>query len=260
MFYFYSLFKMVQKKTIVLLHGFGEDSSIFKEQIKVLSPFFRVFSPDLPGSGQHINHHWQEGTETIEWLAHWVNVQLTEQQISSCIMLGHSMGGYITLAFAEKFPDKLEAFGLIHSTAFADSEVKKETRKKAIQFMEEKGGHTFLKTSIPGLFADAYSKNHPQIISGLVEQAKNFTVGSLTVYYKAMLARPDRTAVLKNTKVPVLLVAGSEDIAVPMPDLLQQASLPSTCYFHVLQQCGHMGMLEDAENLSKILLNFSMSI
>lgn len=244
----------------MLLHGFGEDSRIFRDQVNVLSKQFRVFAPDLPGSGVLSSHHWQPGTETIEWLAEWVNEQLVAKQIDSCIMLGHSMGGYITLAFAEKFPEKLAAFGLVHSTAFADSDAKKETRQKAIRFMKEKGAFAFLKTSIPGLFGPLFSKEQPGKIAALVQEAKAFTIESLSAYYRAMIARADRSGVLKSASVPVLLVAGTEDTAVPLPDLLTQAAYPAECHFHILQQSGHMGMLEDSENLSKILLNFSEGV
>jgi pimeloyl-ACP methyl ester carboxylesterase len=251
---------MVQKKTIVLVHGFGEDSRIFEDQIKVLSQEFEVFAPDLPGSGTLSDYNWRPGTDTIDWLAEWVHIQLINRQIKSCIMLGHSMGGYITLAFAEKFPNKLAAFGLVHSTAFADPEAKKETRQKAIRFMKEKGAHTFLKTSIPGLFGSTFTKEYPEKITALVQQAQAFTVETLSCYYRAMILRPDRSEVLKNASTPVLLVAGAEDTAVPLADLLSQASYPAECHFHILKQSGHMGMLEESENLSKILLNFSAGI
>lgn len=244
------------EKTIVLLHGFGEDHRVFEEQIAFLRTSHRVFAPDLPGSGILKDHTWKEDTETIEWMADWVFEQLKTENITGCIMLGHSMGGYITLAFAEKYPNMLQAFGLIHSTAFADTEAKKEIRSKAILFMQEKGGYTFLKTAIPGLFAPDFTRDYPQIVNDLVEKARDFQLKSLTAYYKAMKERPDRTQVLKAATIPVLMVAGAHDMAAPLNDLLQQSSLPASCHFHILQNAGHMGMLEAPKNLSDILLKF----
>lgn len=244
------------EKTIVLLHGFGEDHRVFEEQIASLRALYRVFAPDLPGSGILKDHTWKEGTETIEWMADWVFEQLITENITGCIMLGHSMGGYITLAFAEKYSHMLQAFGLIHSTAFADADEKKETRTKAITFMQEKGGHTFLKTAIPGLFAPDFTKNYPQIVNDLVQKARDFQLKSLTAYYRAMKERPDRSQVLITAITPVLIVAGAHDMAAPLNDLLKQSSLPATCHFHILQNAGHMGMLEAPKNLSDILLNF----
>jgi pimeloyl-ACP methyl ester carboxylesterase len=248
------------EKIIVLLHGFGEDHRIFEKQIAALSKQYTVLAPDLPGSGILNQHVWEAGTEKIEWIAHWVNEQLESKGIEKCIMLGHSMGGYITLSFAEQYPEKLEAFGLIHSTAFADSDAKKEIREKAIRFMEEKGSFTFLKTAIPGLFGPDFSAKRPEIIAGLVEDAKTFTLPALSAYYRAMIARPDRTHVLEDLQVPILLVAGTDDQGIPMADLLQQASIPAVGHFHILKDVGHMGMLEATDELNTILLNFISNV
>lgn len=248
------------EKIILLLHGFGEDHRIFEKQIAALSKKHTVLAPDLPGSGILNQHNWEAGTETIDWLAWWVNEFLESKGIEKCIMLGHSMGGYITLSFAEQYPEKLEAFGLIHSTAYADTEEKKETRQKAISFMEEKGPFTFLKTAIPGLFGPIFSAKNPEIIAALVEDAKAFSLPSLTAYYRAIMARPERTHVLEDLQIPILLVAGSDDQAVPIADLLQQASVPVVGHFHILKDVGHMGMLEAFDELNTILLNFITSV
>jgi pimeloyl-ACP methyl ester carboxylesterase len=248
------------EKTIVLIHGFGEDHFIFEEQIAALGSSYRIFAPDLPGSGILKDHIWENGTESLDWIATWVYEQLQSHGISTCIMLGHSMGGYITLAFAEKFPEMLQAFGLIHSTAFADSDAKKETRGKTITFMQQKGGHTFLKTAIPGLFATDFTLKNPQIVQALIEKAGNFQLDSLVAYYRAMMTRPERTNVLKTSTVPVLIIAGEKDMNVPLSDLLLQAQMPAICHFHVLQQVAHMGMLEAPQNLHDILLNFITAV
>ncbi len=244
------------EKTIVFLHGFGEDHRIFSREAAVLGNTCRVFAPDLPGSGTLNEHNWLPGTETIEWLAEWVVERLKQEGIEECILMGHSMGGYIALAIAEKYPGLIRAFGLIHSTAFADTAVKKETRAKAIAFMQEKGAFSFLKTAIPGLFAAGFAAGNPEVVNQLIEKSKDFRVNALAAYYRAMIARPDRSHVLKSLQVPVLIVAGEEDAAVPLDDLLTQSAMPSVCHFHILKQTGHMGMLEAPENLHDILLNF----
>lgn len=251
---------MGSEKTVVLLHGFGEDHSVFSRQVEVLQKYFRVYTPDLPGSGKNFDHVWQSGTESIDWMAEWMYEQLSRKGISSCIMLGHSMGGYITLAFAEKYPEILQGFGLIHSTAFADSPQKKENREKAILFMEEKGGYAFLKTAIPGLFRPEFSQVFPDVIQELISKAGRFRTESLIAYYRAMINRQDRSKVLKEAAVPVLLVAGSHDTAVPPDDLIKQASLSSICHFHLLKDSGHMSMVESPEVLCRILFNFIISI
>ncbi len=244
------------EKTVILLHGFGEDRHIFDGILPDLTKECRVLVPDLPGSGALAQHQWLPEEQNIEWLADWVAGYLQRHHVEKAILLGHSMGGYITLAFAEKFSDRLIGFGLLHSTAFADSEAKKITRGKAIDFMRKKGGFSFLKTAIPGLFAETNTHQNTETISQLTEKAKTFETTTLIAYYEAMRHRPDRTSVLKNTALPVLMIAGGEDNAVPLKDLLQQASLPAVCHFFHLKNVGHMGMLEDPQAFRSALVSF----
>lgn len=248
---------MEKTKNIILLHGFGEDSRVFTHQITALSQMANVFAPDLPGSGLLHSYPLPATGVSIEWLCDWVLEFALQKGLTQFILLGHSMGGYITLAFAEKYPEKLQGFGLIHSTAFADSEEKKSVRLKAIDFISEKGGFTFLKTAIPNLFGETFRKQEPEVVADLTQRANQFANEWLIAYYRAMMLRPDRTEVLKSASVPVLMVAGDEDMAAPVADLCEQASFPSICYFYLFEKTGHMGMLEQKVGLSNILLNFT---
>ena len=166
------------------------------------------------------------------------------------------MGGYITLAFAEKYPLQLSGFGLVHSTAFADSSEKKQNRLKGIEFIEQYGGFAFLKAGIPNLFGAAFKANHPEKVARLISASAQFSKAALQQYYRIMMLRPDRTAVLKSNPLPVLFVMGTEDSAAPMNDVLQQVHLPNKSYIHVLTGVGHMGMWEDADTLNRFLLDF----
>lgn len=296
---------------IVLLHGFGEDGTIWKGQFDAF-PNHCLLIPDLPGSG---------GSEAIEdmsmeGLADAVKAMMEAllppkggvigtqpslmrdaankttllkskagaegypslggagggQDLSvgqsplwgaggpGAVLIGHSMGGYITLAFAEKYPGWLRAFGLFHSTAFADSEEKKETRKKGIRFIEEHGGAEFLKTATPNLYAPRTKEQHPEWIAEHLATVHNFSVSNLVSYYKAMMERPDRTAVLKGSNVPVLFVLGQHDVAVPLQDGLKQCYIPQLSYIHLLENAGHMGMIEEKEKANQIITQFVNTI
>lgn len=117
---------------MVLLHGFGEDSQIWNTQVSFLQEHCQLLVPDLPGSGKSLlltNKNNASNVVSIEDYADVIAALLAAEKITSSIMLGHSMGGYITLAFAEKYPDKLQSFGLVHSTAFADNEEKSHARQ-----------------------------------------------------------------------------------------------------------------------------------
>ena len=263
-------------KPVVLLHGFGEDSHIWNDQITYLKDHCLLIIPDLPGSGksslmsrelavrsvESISKTTPDSTlQTPDYLsivdyADCIHALLTHEKISSCTMLGHSMGGYITLAFAKKYPDQLHSFGLVHSTAYADSDEKKKNRERGIVLIEEYGACSFLKTTIPNLFGAAFKEEHPEKVEELVVASQQFSKEALQQYYRAMMNRPDATDVLKSNRLPILFVIGTEDVAAPMDDMLQQSRLPLNPYIHVLQNIGHMGMWEAKDQMNELLLAF----
>lgn len=257
-------YKLVGRGTpVLLLHGFGEDSSIWNEQIKALQNNCLLIVPDLPGTGasewNNVNSKGSMANPslfTIDQLSESVYAILQNEHISQCYLLGHSMGGYITLAYAKKYSTTLKGFGLIHSTAFADSEEKKKNRLRGIEMMEKYGGYAFLKTTLPNLFGEKFKKTDPEIIDTLIKKAASFSTPSLQAYYYAMMQRPDQTELLRGNSLPVLFVLGTEDVAAPLNDVLQQTHLPLKSYIHILEATGHMGMLESTDRINKIIHEF----
>ncbi|HQY10828.1 MAG TPA: alpha/beta hydrolase, partial [Ferruginibacter sp.] len=242
-------------KPVVLIHGFGEDGNIWDKQVDFLQNQFQLIVPDLPGSGKSGVISSQSAVGMEEY-AEIIKAILVEEKIEKSTMLGHSLGGYITLAFAEKYPDMLSSFGLVHSTAFADSEEKKAARLKSIEFIKKYGAYDFLRTTIPGLFSKQWSQDHLPEIETLVEKGKNFSSEALIQYYQAMINRPDRTAVLKNFSKPILFIIGEQDNAVPFAQSMQQCYLPVQSHIHILRNSAHMGMLEETAATNNFLLGF----
>lgn len=263
-------------KPVLLLHGFGEDSHIWDEQVSCLKEYCLLIVPDLPGTGKSsllsleyvvysLGLAQQKTTDfrpqttdyvSINNYADCIHALLEHENITQCIMLGHSMGGYITLAFAKKYPEKLRAFGLVHSTAFADSDEKKKNRERGIALIEAYGPSPFLRNTIPNLFGAAFKEKYPEKVEELILSSESFSKESLQQYYRAMMNRPDTTDVLKSNRLPVLFVMGTEDVAAPMEDVMQQTRLPLHPYIHVLQNTGHMGMWEATDQMNTILLDF----
>ena len=237
-------------RPLVLIHGFGEDGNIWQKQVEVLKDHFQLIVPDLPGSGK------SEMIEdmSIDGMAEVIKAILEMVTKKEAMVIGHSMGGYITLALAEKYPRLFSSIGLVHSTAFADSEEKKLNRLKSIEFIKNNGAYEFLKTAIPGLFGGSWSKDHQEEISALVEEGKNFTDEAIIQYYYAMINRPDRTLVLKNFSKPVMFIMGEHDTVVPFKQSLQQSYMPSRSYIQVLRRSAHMGMWEEPVEMSNALL------
>jgi len=262
-------------KPVMLIHGFGETCDVWKNQIDFLKDNFLMIVPDLPGSGQSemIDDMSMEGmAEVIKLIFdREENLQQSESpQVSptggdlegaspsgrGATLIGHSMGGYITLAFVKKYSHYLTSFGLFQSSAYADSEEKKATRKKGIEFIQEHGAFEFLKTTSLNLFSPHSKQQKPDMIEEFIRGLKNFSASALVSYYKAMMQRSDSTELLKSTSLPVLFIMGEFDAAVPLQDGLKLSLLPEKSYIHILHQSGHMGMLEEEEKSNHLLYKF----
>jgi len=237
-------------KPIMLIHGFGEDGRIWDATAIQLEKEFCLIIPEIKlGVGGLM---LEVGMETY---AEMMKAIADEEQLDKLIMIGHSMGGYISLAFAEKYPERLNAFGLVHSSAFADSDEKKQARSKSIAFITENGSAAFLKTSIPGLFMPNKESNKPAI-ADLLEKGNQITASTLIQHLRAMIARPDRTAVLKQFPKPILFIIGEHDLAIPFAQSMQQCYLPIQSHVHIFRDSAHMSMLEEREKFFTVLSGF----
>lgn len=242
-----------KNRPVILLHGFGEDGTIFENQINALKEKNQLIIPDLPGSGRS---DFIPGDLQMEDYAQAVIHILDEEKLEKCMIIGHSMGGYITLAIAEKHPERLSSFGLFHSSAYADDEEKKKSRLKSISFIQDHGSRKFLEESIPKLFSERFKKEQPDKVNEIIDRYAHFQPEVLIQYTRAMMNRPDRTTILKDWKQPILMIIGEEDNAVPLTHSLQQSHLPKLCYIHIAKDTGHMGMLEDSVSCNKIIQSF----
>lgn len=247
-------------KPVLLIHGYGEDSSIWENQVDTLASFCKVIVPDLPGFGLSSitpegKQHWLPQL-TIEALAQCINEIMIAEAISKATLLGHSMGGYIALAFAANYPQKINALGLVHSTAYADSEEKKLVRQKSMQFILTNGGLAFFKTSMINLFGKTFQANHLDKIESLITSTNQFDAAVLVAYTKAMMERVNQSPLLSSATFPILFIAGPEDIAAPLTDVQAQATLPNKSYLEVMEGVGHMGMIEAPELMSHHLSKF----
>jgi pimeloyl-ACP methyl ester carboxylesterase len=247
-------------KPVMLVHGFAEDGNIWKYQVEKLREHFRVIVPDIPGSGKSDRLDGEISLEDYAKVLKAIadkEIAVTETGEENLFtLIGHSMGGYITMAFAEKYPGSLNAFGLFHSSAYEDDEAKKNMRRKGIEFIRNNGAPAFLRTATPNLFSKKTRECNPELVEELIEETKYFSPESLIQYYEAMIQRPDRTCVLKTFSKPVLFIIGKYDNAVPLQSALQQCHLPGISHIHILQNSAHMGMWEERDKATQSLFSF----
>lgn len=242
---------------VILIHGFCEASAIWKPLINKLAFSHQVITLDLPGFGKS---PLPKTPFSIADIAEEVYQWMKENQLLGSVIIGHSLGGYVSLALAEKYPDSIKGFGLFHSTAFADDEEKKHSRNKTIEFVRKRGVKVFADSFVSQLI---YVKNRDRLdkeISVITSDAANTNEKSLVAYMEAMRDRPDRTDVLKSFKAPILFIAGDQDTSVPFEKSQAQFEFMRQPHLTVLKEVGHMGMYEATsesfEAISKFLKAF----
>jgi len=245
---------------VVLLHGVPFDGSLWSNQFAAF-PEYKLIIPDLPGSGrsERIDDMSMEGmAECVKDIIVHETASLffKSGEPHSVILIGHSMGGYIALALAEKHPELLNGLGLFHSSAYADSEERKEGRKKTIQLLKEKGAGEFARNSVPNLFSALTREQSPALVEEQINIGGNFSAEILVNYQEAMMQRKDRTEVLRKATVPVLFILGKYDAVVPLKDGMEQCSLSDLNYIHVLEKAAHVGMKEEPIETNTVLVNY----
>ncbi|HSZ24648.1 MAG TPA: alpha/beta hydrolase [Cytophagaceae bacterium] len=239
---------------LVLIHGFCESKELWKYCEKELSIHFRVIAPDLPGFGES---RLEQEEVSMEYFAEEIRMLLDSLKIEKCVMVGHSLGGYVALAFAEQYGNYLTGLGLFHSTAFADSAEKKESRNKTILFIQKYGVAMFAESFVPPLFSLRNRERVNQEIKELIQTASVTSASAVIETTKAMRDRRDRSEVLRKVNIPVLFVVGKLDGSVSLEKSLEQCHLPKHSIVHFLEGVGHMGMIENKLESSKILINFA---
>jgi pimeloyl-ACP methyl ester carboxylesterase len=240
---------------VLLLHGFCGSSVYWDAVVPLLAPHARLIVPDLPGHGQSAA---PTAPYPIEAFAESLVELLDRLHIERAVWLGHSMGGYITLAAAERHADRIAAFGLIHSTAYPDDEKGKENRLQSIRTVREEGIAALVDGLIPKLFAP----QHLVPMADRVEHAKQIGYGTsaegAVLALEAMRNRPDRNDVLRRARCPVLLVAGENDQLIP-PARTFSASGDSIVQAQI-EQAGHLSMMEAPERLANVLSSFIQTV
>jgi pimeloyl-ACP methyl ester carboxylesterase len=230
-------------RAVVLLHGFIESHEIWNDYAAELSKSYRVICIDLPGHGKSDCYGY---VHTVEMMAECVKSVLTRLGLRKYVVAGHSMGGYVALAFAELFPENLRGYCLFNSHAADDPEEKKIDRNKAIKVVKRKP-MILINEMIPNLFADKNIKPYTKEVLFITRIASQLTKRGIINCLEGMKARPDRQHILQKTKVPVLYIMGKKDPVMNFDTLSPQLMLSPKIIACVLDNAGHMGYIEAKE-------------
>jgi len=179
-----------------------------------------------------------------------------DKEFGDSVLIGHSLGGYVALAMVEKRPDLFRGLGLFHSTAYADSEEKKISRNKAVEFVNKNGAKAFATNFIAPLFSDP----HHAAIQKVKNIAAESQEGAVIGYTIAMRDRPDQTKTLKSFKKPTLFLAGEKDPGIPVESIHRQAKECQKPEIHVISNVAHMAMFEKPEEAASKINRFLSKI
>lgn len=239
-------------RVVVLLHGFLGSHQIWNSTIQSLSKSFRVIAIDLPGHGETDCFGY---VHTMELLAKSVKAVMDSLRLKKYVIIGHSMGGYAGLAFADMYPDNLKGLCLYHSSAYADSEEKKRDRTRSIKVV--KANHKIYTTEvIKNLFATKNFKYLKEEIAFAQKIAAKTSKQSIIAALEGMKDRPHRDMILGLAHFPVMMVIGEHDNVLPSSQLLEQADLIKNKHVLYLEHDGHMGFLESPKRSNDALKKF----
>ncbi|CAM3790622.1 alpha/beta fold hydrolase [Mesobacillus thioparans] len=238
-------------KPIVLIHGFAGGKEYWDKIIPVLAKENRVIAVDLHGHGESgmAKDHY-----SVEDMAGTIKELIDHLRLEEVTMFGHSLGGYITLAFAELYPQYLNGFSLVHSTANADSEEAKKGRDANSEKIQEEGPGSFIDGLSKKLFSPDNLELNMDEIAETVKIGLKTSVKGLVSALAAMKNRPDRNYVLEETELPVLLIAGELDQIVP-PEKTFTVDKPNI-HKYIIKNSGHMSMYEQPNDLVKAMHDF----
>lgn len=236
---------------VVLLHGFLEDLSIWNGLNKYLSSNYQVACLDLPGHGKT---ECMGYVHPMELMADVVIELMKRLNKRKCHLVGHSMGGYVALAFAEQYPDKVISLSLVCSNARADKPEKKQDRTRAIQLVKTKK-ELFVEQAIPILFNTAV-KTNTRAINKIKKIAHRTSIQGTIAAIAGMRDRFEREIVLKFAPYPILIVGGEKDIVIPLDWLQEQALIAENCNLEVIPDVGHMPFYESPLVFESIVKRF----
>ncbi|MNQ45669.1 3-oxoadipate enol-lactonase 2 [compost metagenome] len=239
---------------IVLLHGFLENKNMWQEFVSEFSTKYRVITIDLLGHGD---------TECLGYIhsmednADAVHEVLTKLRIRKAIFAGHSMGGYVALAFAELYPEHIKGLVLLNSTSRADSEERKTNRDRAIVAVKQNYAN-FIRMSIANLFSEGNREKLIEAIEKVKIEALKTPLQGIVASLEGMKIRKDREVLLHTTNYPKLLILGQQDPVLNFEETKEQ--IENTEIELVSFPDGHMSHIENKEELSKVLWDFFKSV
>ena len=232
---------------IVLLHGFLESSSIWEPFISEFGKRRQIVCIDLPGHGKS---EVLAEEHSMELMAEVVEQVLKELQLEKIDLLGHSMGGYVALAFVEKHPEMVNRLILLNSTSVADTDEKKENRDRSAELVQ-KNKKAYISMAISNLLTAENNLRFQDQVEALKTEAMQFPTEGITAALKGMKNRTDRTGVLKHFPGKKFMLTGEQDPLLEYQEIEDIAEGTRSKLYAF--PGGHLSYLENKNQFLKIV-------
>lgn len=238
--------------TIVLLHGYLESLDVWDDFTRLLAPHMRVIALDLPGHG--ISEVKGE-VHTMEFLADTVHAVFEVCGVKKCVVCGHSMGGYVALEFLRKYPQEVSGIILFHSVPYADTEEKKEHRRREIEIVLA-GKKDLIAAQTYKSFAPANRKRFARAIEELSDQAFLTDDDGVLALLRGMGERRDTNSVLSENPVPQMFIFGRGDEYITADIAADMIARHPKARVLWLENSGHIGFIEEPEKSAQAIIRF----
>lgn len=240
-------------KCVVLLHGYLESLYVWDDFLPLLTPHLRVITVDIPGHG--ISEPISE-VHSMELMADVLCAMLDSMGIERVTLVGHSMGGYISLAFCEKYPERLESLVLLSSSPNADTELKVENRRREITLVRAGKKDVLASVAPEAGFAVQNRKRMKDYIEDLVEQVYMTEEDGIVALLEGMISRKDQNDMLRASAVRQLFIFGKHDNYIPLEAAEAIVVANPQAEVAWLENSGHMGFIEEPQACAEALLKF----
>ena len=241
---------------VVLLHGFCETAEMWFPFADALSEHYQIICPDLPGFG---NSPLSEDI-SIESAADDLVEYLQSLDIQQFVVIGHSLGGYVALAMAEKYPEMVRGLGLLNSNAVADDEEGKHKRDKALLFLKKHPVQKFIEPFIPSLF---YEKRKDALSVAIIRATKiglNSKLETVRAYTFAMKHRKDRFEVWKNIEGHCLFIGGMNDSRIPAELCELHIEARTKIDGYIIPETAHMAIYERPSETRQMIQDYLLKV
>lgn len=229
---------------VILLHGFPLNRTIWMPVVERLKGVARVITPDLRGHGKS---PVTDGDYSMRLMAEDVHALMTRLDISKAILVGHSMAGYVSLAFARAYPGHLAGLAMIASQAEADSPERRQGRYITAEEVRRKGVRSLVKSMLPRL--TSRQDLAAELADIMIKTPKKGVIGAL----RGMAERPNALEWLSEIQVPAVVIAGEKDTIIPIERARTMTQMLVRSWLVEIQDAAHMPMMEAPQEVADAL-------